>query len=353
MAAAVPATHAAVVVGTPAAFSVSTEVMDQEGGASTSRTNVLLGSVNLQRFDPALGVLAGATIKLSGQRTQSVGITAQGNAVTKSPTTGTGSSTARADAPGVAVTLGQISASGSCSAARNCASSVAAPAVQTTASVDVAAARLGDWIGAGDVSLSLWAPLVTATQLTNGFTGVERTTYGVQWAGAAAVDYTYRLHALPSFDGVAQAHWEIDFGTQLLGASVGPRAFSLFNGAGDRVGLDLDDILGEGDTAILQTDLQRFADLGADGRMGFFAFFDTGLAGDYQARYRLSLSNTGTGALAGTDPVGTLWLTLRGRVEPALAPTLPVPEPGTLPLVLLGSTALLLGRWRAGARQRS
>lgn len=345
---ALPAAHAAAVVGTPAAFSVSTEVMDQEGGTSTTRTNLALGSVNLQRFDSSLGVLTGATVRVTGQRTQAVAISAQGNAFAKS-TTGSGSSTARVEAPGTAITFGQISATGSCTAARNCASITEAPATATTASVNVAAAQLGSWAGPGEVNLSLWAPLLTATQLTNSFTGVERTTYGLQWTGAVSVDYSYLLHALPSFDGGRQTEWEIDFGTQLLGAAAGPRAFRLFNGSGDRLSLDLDDIVGDGDTSILQTDLTRFADLGADGSLAFLAFFDTGVEGDYEARYRLSLSNTGSGAQAGIDPVSTLWLTLRGRVEGGATAPMQVPEPGSLPLVVMGAAALLLAR---GSRRR-
>ena len=56
---------------------------------------------------------------------------------------------------------------------------------------------------------------------------------------------------------------DLDFGDLHQGDAASDLAFSIFNAAGDRVGLDLDSILGSGDKTQFFTTLTTFRGLGA------------------------------------------------------------------------------------------
>jgi endonuclease I len=85
----------------------------------------------------------------------------------------------------------------------------------------------------------------------------------------------------------------IDFGTLALGGTVNS-AFDLFNiesALGFTADLDLDSIIGAGDTGTLGNNLAAFAGLTANGSNGFLASFDTSVLGTFSATYTLNLSD--------------------------------------------------------------
>ncbi|MEZ6193822.1 MAG: PEP-CTERM sorting domain-containing protein [Phycisphaerales bacterium] len=108
----------------------------------------------------------------------------------------------------------------------------------------------------------------------------------------------------------------IDFGTLGVGGTVN-EAFDIFNlvqTLNFTAGLDLDSILGSGDTAVLTTNLASFINLAAGASAGFLASFDTSTPGSFSAMYTLNLSDQD---LAGaTDQL--LILQLLGEVVGAL-----------------------------------
>ena len=124
-------------------------------------------------------------------------------------------------------------------------------------------------------------------------------------------------HSNASFvSGIDQDLLTIDFGTLAPGGTVNS-AFDLFNlesTLGFTADLDLDSIVGSGDTAVLGSNLAAFAGLAANGSNGFLASFDTSSVGTFSASYTLNLSDED---IAGaTNQV--LTLQLLGEVAGAL-----------------------------------
>jgi endonuclease I len=125
-------------------------------------------------------------------------------------------------------------------------------------------------------------------------------------------------HANPSFvTGGDVNGLTLDFGTVTLGAEVPMFSFDLFNletTAGFTAGLDLDSIVGSGDTAALATNLNVFqgaASLAAGAGYGFTASLNTSAAGTFSATYTLNFSDEN---LPGAASLGAMTLTLSGVV---------------------------------------
>jgi hypothetical protein len=101
-------------------------------------------------------------------------------------------------------------------------------------------------------------------------------------------------HADASFaSGIDQDLLTIDFGTLAIGGAVNS-AFDIFNlepTLNFTADLDLDSIVGSGDTAVLGHNLAAFAGLAAGGSNAFSASFDTSTAGSFSATYTLNLSD--------------------------------------------------------------
>jgi hypothetical protein len=135
-----------------------------------------------------------------------------------------------------------------------------------------------------------------------------------------------------------------DFGTFGVGGPTQSQLLSLTNlvtTASFTAGLDLDSIVGSGDTAVLSTNLATFSNLAAGTSSFFDVFFDLSTIGSFSANYTLRLSDQN---LAGATNQ-TLTLMLLGEVV-----NLTVPEPATL---VLGATATLcLGAYRLRSRKR-
>jgi hypothetical protein len=130
----------------------------------------------------------------------------------------------------------------------------------------------------------------------------------------------------------------IDLGTVALGDPMPVVSFSIWNldEAPDTPNLDLDTIVGAGDTSTLMTDLAPFVDLPRGSFNSFTAFMDTSTVGSFNATYTLSFSDV-TGL-----PQPDLVLSLTGSV---------VPEPSALLIwSSLGGLGLAVAAWR---RRRS
>ena len=87
----------------------------------------------------------------------------------------------------------------------------------------------------------------------------------------------------------------IDLGTVSQGSTAPTAAFDVVNYAGAGApsfasDLDLDSILGSGDTSVLTTDLASFTDLEQGSLLGYLATLDTSTVGNFSATYTLNLS---------------------------------------------------------------
>jgi len=165
----------------------------------------------------------------------------------------------------------------------------------------------------------------------------------------------------------------IDFGTRLVGGIVGS-AFDLFNleqTLNFTADLDLDSIIGSGDTGVLGHNLASFAGLDAGTFLSYLASFDTSALGSYSASYTLNLSDEYI--VGATNQV--LTLQLLGTVVDVLAGDLdgdgfvglddldivlgswnetvpsgnPLADPSGDGFVGLDDLDIILGDWNAGA----
>jgi hypothetical protein len=285
----------------------------------------------LGQFNASAGVLTGVEVQLNSSRTQTLsgsGSKAQGPSRTAS---GSGTSTAELTAPGIASTFTPsiTQTNAGCTLSQGPSGSCAwgpttSGATATNGSSNAAGASLDSYVGGGAVNASLTLPsLSTTTTLSSiaGGGGSSSTTYSVDWSGTVGATYTYLLHAAPSFDGSgSQNAMTLDFGTVIQGSSVSPLAFSVFNLANpDRVGLDLDSILGSGDSSTLTTNLAPFANLGQGSGNGFNAFLNTATLGSFAAQYILNLSDADVGASSSRSNY-QLTLNLTGNVAPVPVP---------------------------------
>jgi len=338
-------------------FSNSATLTDSEGGGANSSANTSLGTSAMPKFDSNTGVLTGATINLNSTRSQWVSVTSTdgpNNGTDPSvTTTGTGSSTARLQAPGVDNTFSSITASGSCTGTRlgacNSGATTTAPS-PTSLNAAVPDANLIDYVGSGSFAVTRTTPSMSAEQLLNKFTGVESTQYTLDWSGDLSATYDYLLHAAPSFTGSGTSLMlTLDLGNVFLN-DVASSNFNLFNLVGNRVGLDLDSILGSGDTSKFMSNLAPFADLGAGESNSYWVSLVTTDMGTFSANYALTFSDADVGAAS--SRWDNLQMTLNvtgsitGSIIDAFAPTASIPEPTTLALLGLGLAGISVSRRR-------
>ncbi len=187
------------------------------------------------------------------------------------------------------------------------------------------------------------------------------------------LSYNVLDHADASFaSGLDMDLLTIDFGTLAVGGTVNS-AFDIFNledTLGFTADLDLDSILGSGDTGVLGSNLAAFAGLIAGGSNGFMASFDTSNLGTFSASYTLNLSDqdlagatsqvltlqllgevTGTlvGDLDGDGFVGIDDLNLvLGNWNQSVPPGNPLADPSGDGFVGIDDLNEVLGNWNAG-----
>ena len=141
-----------------------------------------------------------------------------------------------------------------------------------------------------------------------------------------------------SFDGSSDLDsLAIDFGTLTQGGPAPTVSFDIWNytspGSAD---LDLDGIVGTGDTSVLTTNLHAFSGLAPSSHNSFLAVMDTSTEGSFGASYTLTFSD------ASSDPQASMVLELTGLV---------VPEPSTFVLLGMGAVGLLAHAWRRRRRR--
>lgn len=329
----------------PISFSGSADVTataSSVASATASNNNAAIANVGIGQFDAATGVLTGATIQMDSSRTQAIVGSGFKNNGPGRDANGGGSSTAALFAPGVSTafaTPATVAGTG-CSLAMGptgyitCGwGPVNAAATPTNASASVSGTDLNSYVGTGTTNVALSLPSLQATSTlsrTQGQASGSSSTYTVVWSGSVQANYSYLLHAAPSFSaGVQNNSLTLDFGTVTMGSSVAPLSLSLYNLSDtNRVGLDLDSISVTGDSAKFSTSLAGFANLAQGGNQTFLAGLDTSSAGDFSAHYVLMLSDADFGA-SSTRGAYQLHLDLVGNVAA-------VPEPETYAMFMAG-----------------
>jgi len=321
-----------------------TATANSVSSATANNNNATAANVALGQFNAATGVLSGANLTLNSSRTQTI---SGGGTKTMGPgrtANGSGTSTAALSAPGINTTYTPAitQAGAGCSLAMgptsdSCSWGPNASAAKTTGSTeDVNNANLDAYVGGGTVDAALTLPSLSATSTlsrTQGMASSSTSTYSVAWSGSVQADYTYLLHAAPSFaDASTQSSLSLNFGTVLQNSIVSPLAFGIYNLADpNRDGVNLDSFTSSGDSAKLTTNLAGFTNLAQGDSKSFAALLNTSALGLFNAQYILNLSDWNPGGTAAGSTLNNYQLTLNLAGNVAA-----VPEPEEYAMMLLG-----------------
>jgi hypothetical protein len=344
------------------AFGLADSVTDTTTSGSTAASATVGADLAVAPFDPSEGVLMGTTLQVVSTATQTLTASISEHDKRKGATTvtGTGATTALSFvAPGVDSSFGGAVVGPVETSCVTTNLGCAAPPVSSTVEVSsgtlsVPAGSLNAYVGLFDV-LNGFSPITTKLSASisvnatrsDAPSGIVTSTYGLDWQGTVNVVHEVLAHAAPSFaSGATLLTLALDFGTITPGTAELP--FTLYNLAGERVGLDLDGIDRDGTTDAFGNSIPGaapspfsigscgFTALAAGTGQTCLARIDTDSAGAYEARYTFRLSDADVGASASRFD-HFLALELRATVVPLPAPLLPL-------AAALGSLAVLRRR---------
>ncbi|MDO9160963.1 MAG: hypothetical protein Q8N35_08095 [Methylococcaceae bacterium] len=318
---------------------------------ATSSTNSTLSGTTptLDQFNAATGVLTGVTLQLNSTRTATVSGTASktmGPARTanfNATVPASGGSTFAAS--GITTqTFGTIAANTSCSLSMgmgsSCTPTTGTSGAQTTNTTaqSVAAGSLNNYVGSSNVS-----GINLGSNLSSNISGTSTLSAGsanaaLTWTGSVTANYTYLLHADASFNGNSDLNsLTLDFGTVFQNSAATNLTFSIFNLAdSNRISLDLDSVVGSGNTSVFNDGLASFLSLAQGSSNIFNASLLTSTVGTFSAQYLINLSDADIGA-SSTRQNQQLTLNLVGNVA-AIDNVAAVPVPAS---ICLFNSALL------------
>lgn len=332
--------NATITGGTPILSNGNRTVVDNNTSASILVSKSQSTTATISQFDSSQGVLVGVTATLTPGNASTYlradgALAARGSASVDASWAGSGGLNASGN-------LNSISKIDNFDGRDNSWN----PLTQTITD----GANLNGWVGPGSIistinttitsnrieggsNIALMAGISSSGTNSNGST----TTSLVNLNSAYTVTYDYLEHAIASFDGSsAVTSLDIDFGTLLLGNSIGSMGFDIFNLVGaNGVALDLTSITLSGDTAAFVTDLGLFSDLAHGAHNSYTASFDPISAGSFDATYLLTLSDNAIGA-ASSRHTYSLVLNLTANV---VNPTV-LPEPSVIALLGIGLLGL-------------
>ena len=324
-------------------------------GATASngaRTETASGAAQIAKFDANTGVLTGVQVNLtSSTYTQTTQVTAAANAGASNngskTASGTGTSTVNVAVPNATTTPSSLTVTDTCTDNQRGGCTGTASSDTKSYNFTVASTALGDYAGSGTVGIG-YSASVSADTTANGFSSLATTTSNVNWTGKLSATYEYLLHAAQSFDGSSALTLNLDFGSVYLGDTAN-QAFSIFNAAGNRVGLQLTGFSETGSgNSMFSTGLNTDGSIAAGGSKAFNASFLANQLGSYSTSYQLTLADLAPSISYASSTLYSgysLTLNLAGNVI-ARPVQNDVPEPATLMLLGLGAAAFGVSRKR-------
>ena len=348
----------------PVAFTGTDSVTAQRTGSpgtTSASKSTTFATKSFSQFDTANGVLTGATVSITGSRSESESINASGGAknARKANLTASGTNSVLT-APGISQSFGDIGGTFKCQpdGVPFACPRTAGPTLTPTAG-SASTSTLSAYAGPGNVSVSVSGDLGASAQIESTPTTGGNSPYtlasvtnSITWSGTMSLQYDYLAHANPSLNSINDVNvLNIDFGTVLQGSNPAAQTFAITNLfatilSSNTVGLDLDTITGPGLGSPFSLTGGTFSNLLAGLTSSNFSVdFDTSIIGSFSDQILLSLSDFDAG-------VGmknyTLTVNLNGVVEELeQPPTEPVPEPASI--ALLGAGLLAAGglsRWK-------